>query len=149
MIDTDKPDPILKQVPLIKNPAFQPPRPITLSNNYNKLIPTLSSTVVPPKLNISDTEIDSWLNEIRSLREQIKNKQTNDNNRQCTKYENWIREQSNKIAPGFNYTVMQPQKSMRNQERKLTTKKEEEEQEEEEVMIIMIMIKIMDLVMMK
>ena len=65
------------------------------------------------------------MNEIRSLREQIKNKQTNDNNRQCTKYENWIREQSNKIAPGFNYTVMQPQKSMRNQ-------KEEEEQEEEE-----------------
>lgn len=71
------------------------------------------------------------MNEIRSLREQIKNKQTNDNNRQCTKYENWIREQSNKIAPGFNYTVMQPQKSMRNQERKLATKKEEEEEEEE------------------
>ncbi|CAX40036.1 hypothetical protein CD36_30160 [Candida dubliniensis CD36] len=137
MIDTDKSDPILKQIPLIKNPTFQPPRPITLSNNYNKLIPTLSTTVIPPKLNISDTEIDSWLNEIRSLRQQIINKQinsnshshSNHNNGQSDKYEKWIREQSNKIAPGFNYTVMQPQKPIRIQDRKLISKEEVEAEE--------------------
>ena len=36
----------IKTSSINQNPAFQPPRPITLSNNYNKLIPTLSSTVV-------------------------------------------------------------------------------------------------------
>lgn len=112
MYDTDKPDSILKQVPLIRNPIYQPPKPVTLNTNYNKLIPTLSSTVVPPKLNVSHDEITDWLEEIRSLRDKVKKEQAE--NDKSEKYKKWVHDQSTKVAPGFNYTVMKPHKQERN-----------------------------------
>ncbi|RLV95540.1 hypothetical protein JA1_000957 [Spathaspora sp. JA1] len=109
MDDTDKPDPILKQIPLIKNPSYQPPKAITLNTNYNKLIPSLANTVVPPKLNISTTEVNAWLKEIHSLESKLNDDITNDKNVQ--QYQEWIHQQTIKVAPGFEYaTIMQPHK---------------------------------------
>ncbi|KAL6454573.1 hypothetical protein SBY92_004040 [Candida maltosa Xu316] len=108
MDDTDKPDSILKQVPLIKNPSYQPPKPVTLNTNYNKLIPTLSNTVVPPKLNISENEVNSWLEEIRWLRDKVRKEQEEKGAK--AKYDKWIHDQSIKTAPGFDFSIMQPHK---------------------------------------
>ncbi|EGW34160.1 uncharacterized protein SPAPADRAFT_59579 [Spathaspora passalidarum NRRL Y-27907] len=109
MDDTDKPDPILKQIPLIKNPSYQPPKPITLNTNYNKLIPSLSNTVIPPKLNVGETEINAWLKEICAIESRLNDNITNDKN--VHQFQEWSHQQTIKVAPGFEYaTVMQPHK---------------------------------------
>lgn len=102
-------DPILRQVPLINNPAFQPPKAITLNANYDVLIPTLSNTVVPPKINLADEEIQAWLRDIKSTEFQIQNAIENDED--VKKYKQWIKTQQIKVAPGFSFDgVMQPHK---------------------------------------
>ncbi|KAI5954514.1 hypothetical protein KGF54_002289 [Candida jiufengensis] len=108
MDDTDKPDPILKQVPLIKNPSYQPPKAITLNTNYNKLLPSLSSTVIPPQLKVSEDDINNWINELNEFKRKLNanNDETND----TYEYKNWINEQSNKVAPGFSYDILKPKK---------------------------------------
>ncbi|CCG23261.1 Mvb12 ESCRT-I complex subunit [Candida orthopsilosis Co 90-125] len=108
MDDTDKPDPILKQVPLIKNPSYQPPKAISLRTNYSKLLPTLSHTVVPPNLNITKEDIDKWSNEIDEYKTMIANEQKTDSS--VVNYEKWIKEQSTKVAPGFDYDILTPKK---------------------------------------
>ncbi|KAK6205094.1 uncharacterized protein RJT21DRAFT_13048 [Scheffersomyces amazonensis] len=105
MDDTERPDPMLKQVPLIKNPSYQPPRPITLKTNYGKLIPTLSNTVIPPNINISQADIDKWLNELEDIKSRItKNVETE-------KFKEWTNLQKKTVAPGFDTFegVMKPQ----------------------------------------
>lgn len=99
---------------MIRNPIYQPPKPVTLNTNYNKLIPTLSNTVIPPKLNIAQDEITSWLEEIRSLRDKVKKEQSE--NEKSEKYKTWVHDQTTKVAPGFNYTVMQPHKPIVHQD---------------------------------
>ncbi|RCK62748.1 hypothetical protein Cantr_09227 [Candida viswanathii] len=130
MYDTDKPDSILKQVPLIRNPIYQPPKPVTLNTNYSKLIPTLSSTVVPPKLNISQDEITSWLDEIRTLRDKVKKEQAE--NEKSDKYKTWVRDQTTKVAPGFNYSVMQPHKPIVHLEKSLKIDNDDEGQRDDD-----------------
>ncbi|KAI5962211.1 uncharacterized protein KGF55_003287 [Candida pseudojiufengensis] len=105
MDDTDKPDPILKQVPLIKNPSYQPPKAITLNTNFNKLLPTLSNTVVPPQLKITDDDINEWVKELNEFK---KNLVTDSKN--GTDLKKWINEESNKVAPGFSYDILKPTK---------------------------------------
>ncbi|ABN64441.2 hypothetical protein PICST_29837 [Scheffersomyces stipitis CBS 6054] len=120
MDDTERPDPILRQVPLINNPAFQPPKAITLNANYDVLIPTLSNTVVPPKINLADEEIQAWLRDIKSTEFQIQNAIENDED--VKKYKQWIKTQQIKVAPGFSFDgVMQPHK----QEVKVSKNEEE------------------------
>ncbi|ODV80066.1 uncharacterized protein CANTADRAFT_339401 [Suhomyces tanzawaensis NRRL Y-17324] len=111
MDDTDKPDPILKQVPLVKNPSFQPPKPVTLKTNYAKLIPTLSKSSVPPKINLSEDDLRKWLNEIQALKAKVANLE-DPSDLDVQKYEEWVQLQQAKVAPGF-YSfegVMQPSK---------------------------------------
>ncbi|KAI3405911.2 hypothetical protein KGF56_001130 [Candida oxycetoniae] len=91
--------------PLIKNPLYQPPKAITLNVSYNKLIPTLSSTVVPPKLKMTKEDVNSWCTELEQEIE--KNKSFN---LQAEAYTSWLKEQSTKVAPGFEYTIMTPSK---------------------------------------
>lgn len=88
-------DPILKQVPLIKNPSYQPPKAISLRTNYSKLLPTLSHTVVPPNLNITKEDIDKWLNEIDEYKTMIANEQKTDSS--VANYEKWIKSKAPKL----------------------------------------------------
>ncbi|KAK6459984.1 hypothetical protein DFJ63DRAFT_257104 [Scheffersomyces coipomensis] len=108
MDDTDKPDPILKQVPLIKNPSYQTPKSITLKTNYGKLIPTLSNTVIPPNINITDADIQKWVDELESIKSKIVS------NPESEKFKEWISLQKIKVAPGFESFegVMQPRKNV-------------------------------------
>ncbi|CAK9437268.1 uncharacterized protein LODBEIA_P16460 [Lodderomyces beijingensis] len=108
MDDTDRPDPILKQVPLIKNPSYQQPKAITLNANYNKLLPTLSATAIPPKLKINGDELNSWSEKLTS---EIVKIETEAEKSQV--YEAWIKEQTTKVAPGFDFNVMTPQRTGR------------------------------------
>ncbi|WLF79009.1 hypothetical protein PVL30_002758 [Lodderomyces elongisporus] len=114
MDDTDKPDPILKQVPLIKNPSFQPPKPVTLNSNYSKLIPTLPNTVIPPKLKVGTDDINSWSRDIQILISKYDPKDGDDGDREDelrAKYQDWLQAQTKKVAPGFDYNIMTPQKT--------------------------------------
>ncbi|KAI5958827.1 hypothetical protein KGF57_002261 [Candida theae] len=108
MDDADKPDPVLKQVPLIKNPSYQPPKAISLRANYSKLLPTLSQTVIPPNLNISKEDIDKWINDLDQLKNKIANESGTDDS--VKSYESWIKEQTTKVAPGFDYNILTPKK---------------------------------------
>ena len=94
-------------MPLIKNPSYQPPKPITLNTNYSKLIPSLSSTSIPPKINLSEAELQQWSQEIDDLKNKVK---TEDGD--VDEFENWVKSQQNKVAPGFNSFegVMKPSK---------------------------------------
>ncbi|CAL1183001.1 unnamed protein product [Candida parapsilosis] len=91
MDDTDKPDPILKQVPLIKNPSYQPPKAVSLRTNYSKLLPALPRTVAPPNLNITKEDIDKWSRELNQFKDRIGNDRQSDTF--VTSYEKWIKEQ--------------------------------------------------------
>ncbi|ODV68536.1 hypothetical protein HYPBUDRAFT_105019, partial [Hyphopichia burtonii NRRL Y-1933] len=88
-------DEILNQVPLIKNPLYQPPKPVTLNTNFNKLIPTLNS-VRPPKIKLTTEELTNWLASIEKM------KSTSDS-AEVTKYQDWINQQQRKFAPGFDF----------------------------------------------
>lgn len=95
-------DPILMQVPLIKNPLYQPPRAITLNTNYNKLLPTLSTSVIPPKVNLTGQTIQEWKNDI----ETIKNDKFDltRNAKIIDDFNNWVKEKQLRVAPGYDYS---------------------------------------------
>ncbi|EGV63393.1 hypothetical protein PSN45_004328 [Yamadazyma tenuis] len=107
MDDTNKPDPVLQKVPLIKSPLFQPPKPVTLNANYSKLISSLSSTVKPPKLNVSKQDLQGWISEIESLKPDFDNSSPT-NIAQIKEYKEWLHQQKLKVAPGFDSTVLTP-----------------------------------------
>jgi len=102
-------DPILAQVPLIKNPSYQPPKPITLNTNYNKLLPTLSSSVIPPKLNLSESDLENWTKEIEEMKT---NRSELNASEDIQGFKDWIKLQQLKIAPGFSFEgIMTPNKA--------------------------------------
>lgn len=87
------------QVPLIRNPAFQPPKAITLNQNYSKLLPTLTASVVPPKINLSKDELESWIEELNRLKDD-KFDESNDLV-EINKFKQWVKDKQTKVAPGF------------------------------------------------
>lgn len=102
-------DPVLKQVPLIKNPSFQPPKPVTLNTNYTKLLPSLSNTVKPPKLSLTKQDLQHWVESIEQLKPSYDN--SSDINVSLIKqYQAWLDLARLKVAPGFNSSIMTPQK---------------------------------------
>lgn len=94
---------MLRQVPLIKCPAFQPPKPITLNTNYEKLIPTLYKSVVPPKISLSDQDIVNWLDDMNGWKEKL-NRSLDKN----AEFDTWLQKQQLSIAPGFDSSIMKP-----------------------------------------
>ncbi|KAK6459082.1 uncharacterized protein RJT20DRAFT_132231 [Scheffersomyces xylosifermentans] len=122
MDDTERSDPILRQVPLINNPAYQPPKAVTLNTNYDMLIPSLSNSVVPPTLNLTDEEIKAWLRDSKGLEYRIQKSMESDAD--VDKYRDWVKAQKIKVAPGFDSFegVMKPSKH----ESPKVEKKEEE-----------------------
>ncbi|KAG7664306.1 uncharacterized protein J8A68_002164 [[Candida] subhashii] len=65
--------------------------------------------LVPPKLNITQVEIDAWIREIQAIEKRLKDAVEND--KDIEKYNEWIHGQSIKVAPGFDYGVMQPHRA--------------------------------------
>ena len=92
-------------MPLIKSPSYQPPKPITLNTNYEKLIPTLYKSVIPPKISLSDKDILNWLDEMNSWKEEISQSLSKDD-----AFKAWLSKQQLSIAPGFDSSIMKPAK---------------------------------------
>lgn len=92
-------------MPLIKSPSYQPPKPITLNTNYEKLIPTLYKSVIPPKISLSDKDILNWLDEMNSWKEEINQSLSKDD-----AFKAWLNKQQLSIAPGFDSSIMKPAK---------------------------------------
>ncbi|KAM9926660.1 hypothetical protein OXX59_003047 [Metschnikowia pulcherrima] len=109
MNDTDQPDPLLQQVPLIRNPAFQPPRPITLNADYGKLLSTLPMSVVPPKAAISRDELDAWKRDLEKVEKDGLNPEKREE--EIKVYKDWLSGVQRKVAPGFSFDVMTPRKT--------------------------------------
>ncbi|RLV87054.1 hypothetical protein JA9_001145 [Meyerozyma sp. JA9] len=107
MVRTNTANRYLAQVPLVKNPAFQTPKPVTLNANYNKLIPTLFSTVKPPKLNVGLQDINKWKQDVDNLSQRL---EMENDGTEIAKFESWVHQQATKVAPGLAETplVMQP-----------------------------------------
>lgn len=97
---------MLQQVPLIKNPKFQPPRPITLDTNYAKLIPSLPHTVYPPKLNMTAEDIDKWIGELEMFYQARLDRNVLDGKRLV--FYDWLALVKRKVAPGYSFDVMTP-----------------------------------------
>ncbi|GBL51780.1 hypothetical protein ACI3LY_003439 [Candidozyma auris] len=106
MDDTDAPDPLLQQVPLIKNPAFQPPKPITLNTNYAKLIPNLPASVIPPEVTINKEDIEAWIADLQKFKKEKFDSE--EKKRAIQKYEEWLKSVQRKVAPGFDFDIMTP-----------------------------------------
>lgn len=97
MILTTLADPVLMQVPLIRNPSYQPPKAITLNLNYGKLLPTLAKSVVPPKVNLTQEELKKWEKEVES----VKQRHEQEESANSVKYQEWVKKKQTQIAPGF------------------------------------------------
>ncbi|QWW24400.1 hypothetical protein CA7LBN_003234 [Candidozyma auris] len=100
------PDPLLQQVPLIKNPAFQPPKPITLNTNYAKLIPNLPASVIPPEVTINKEDIEAWIADLQKFKKEKFDSE--EKKRAIQKYEEWLKSVQRKVAPGFDFDIMTP-----------------------------------------
>lgn len=93
-------------MPLLKNPAFQPPKPVSLNTNYAKLIPNLPNSVVPPKLNITEADVESWGKEIEDFKKD--HFDTEAEKAAVKKYQDWLKSVQRKVAPGFSNQIMTP-----------------------------------------
>lgn len=91
---------------MIKNPLFQPPKPVTLNANYSKLIPTLSSTVKPPKLSMSLDDLNKWCDDIK-LQKPIFDPTSEENQSDINVFKDWVSKTKTQVAPGFD-SVIQP-----------------------------------------
>ncbi|CAH2353839.1 hypothetical protein CLIB1423_12S04104 [[Candida] railenensis] len=120
MDDTEKPDPVLMQVPLIRNPSYLPPKAITLNLNYGKLLPTLTKSVVPPKVNISEGELRKWEKDIEAVKLRFEKADSAEQIR----YQEWVKRKQTQIAPGFDSMggIMMPSRVEKTEE---VTKAEE------------------------
>lgn len=88
---------------LIRNPVFQPPKPVTLSTNYAKLLATLSDAALPPSLKMLMYELRLWKDELGRMKESV-------GDHLCLqKYTEWLQGQQRRVAPGFDFDVMQPE----------------------------------------
>ncbi|CAN3372032.1 hypothetical protein DIRU0_B08350 [Diutina rugosa] len=115
MDDTDKADELLKQIPLLKNPAFQPPKPVTLNHNYHKLLPNLQQSV-PPKINVDAQELERWQAHIDSLQSKVAG--LGKQSAEAQQFTKWLSDSQRKVAPGFMFGggVMQPSRRVEKQE---------------------------------
>ncbi|OBA17971.1 hypothetical protein METBIDRAFT_226333 [Metschnikowia bicuspidata var. bicuspidata NRRL YB-4993] len=109
MNETDTPDALLQQVPLIRNPAFQPPRPITLNTDYAKLLATIPGSVMPPKAAISREELQAWTTDLEAVERNDLNMEARD--KDIAVYKEWLVKVQRKVAPGFDYEIMTPTKN--------------------------------------
>lgn len=60
---------------------------------------------MPPKINIDEGLLDLWISELENMKKSINGPETQE---ASSKYEKWLSKQQLKVAPGFNYDVMQP-----------------------------------------
>lgn len=93
----------MQQVPLIKNPLYQPTKPITLNSNYAKLISGLSSSVLPPKIKLSKEDLKLWITENKALESSL------DEELGVKNFKEWTKNRQTKFAPGIDI-VMAPSK---------------------------------------
>lgn len=90
-------------MPLIRNPSFQPPKAITLNSNYAKLLATLPSTVMPPKMTLTRENLEAWIADLERVRADIGGKS------EVEQYEQWQATLLRKAAPGFSVdNIMTP-----------------------------------------
>lgn len=99
-------DPILQQVPLIRNPSFQPPKTVTLNANYSKLLATLPTTVIPPKMNLTKADLESWIADLHEIDSTSLDEAKSQAD--IAKYTDWVESKQRKVAPGFNFDIMKP-----------------------------------------
>ncbi|QFZ27151.1 hypothetical protein EJF18_30109 [Clavispora lusitaniae] len=106
MEDTDAPDPFLQQVPLIRNPAFQPPKPVSLNTNYGKLLATLPGSVIPPKVALKKEELEQWIEQLKNIKQN--NLHSESQTQASVNYTQWLKKSQMKVAPGFDFDGMTP-----------------------------------------
>lgn len=97
---------MLQQVPLIRNPQFQPPKTVTLNANYSKLLATLPTTVVPPQMNLSKPDLENWIAKLEEI--ELTFLDLESSKEDIDKYTEWVKSQQRKVAPGFNFDIMTP-----------------------------------------
>jgi hypothetical protein len=109
MDDSEKPDELLKQVPLVKSPSYQPPKPVTLNTNYEKLIPQLYKSVVPPKFNLTQQDITNWFEEVNLWKARVSIDKSDED---ISNFNLWLQKQQLSIAPGYHSVdgIMTPHK---------------------------------------
>lgn len=79
---------------------------MSLNTNYAKLIPNLPNSVVPPKLNITEADLESWSKEIEDFKKDHFN--TDAEKAAIKKYQDWLKSVQRKVAPGFSNQIMTP-----------------------------------------
>lgn len=94
------PDPLLERIPLQVNPKFQAPRPLAFKNQVSLPDP---ATVIPPKFNLSEQDLQKWRENLNDLEKQMRF-----NEEEIRSYKEWLRNQQRKVAPGFDYSIMKP-----------------------------------------
>lgn len=93
-------------MPLIRNPAFQPPKSVSLNTNYAKLLATLPGSVIPPKVALQKHDLEAWIAELDLLRQA--NLDPDWRLEQSELYHQWLKDLQRKVAPGFNFDAMTP-----------------------------------------
>lgn len=93
-------------MPLIRNPSFHPPKTVTLNINYSKLLATLPTSVVPPKMNLSKMDLESWIGDLHEI--ELASLDRKNSQADIEKYSEWLKKQQRKVAPGFNFDIMTP-----------------------------------------
>lgn len=108
-------------MPLIKNPSFQPPKPVTLNANYSKLLPTLTNSIKPPKLNLKAEDLDNWVKDLESLKDDMFDIKKYD--KDVDDYNQWLKKKQLQMAPGFDSgVIMKPQKVEKSSPQQTPTK---------------------------
>lgn len=79
---------------------------MSLNTNYAKLIPNLPNSVVPPKLNITEADVESWGKEIEDFKKD--HFDTEAEKAAVKKYQDWLKSVQRKVAPGFSNQIMTP-----------------------------------------
>lgn len=93
-------------MPLIRNPAFQPPKLVSLNTNYAKLLATLPGSVIPPKVSVQRQHLESWIAELDLLKQD--NLDSEWRRQQSDVYTHWLKDLQRKVAPGFDFDAMTP-----------------------------------------
>lgn len=94
------PDPLLERIPLQLNSKFLAPRPPAFKNQVSLPDP---ATVIPPKFNLSEQDLQKWRGNLNDLERRI-----DINEEEVNAYKEWLRNQQRKVAPGFDYSIMKP-----------------------------------------
>lgn len=79
---------------------------MTLNTNYSKLLATLPTSVVPPKMNLSKADLDAWITDLNEI--ELVSLDENKSGADILKYTEWLKTQQRKVAPGFNFDIMTP-----------------------------------------